>query len=216
MITKPQRVTRGLAVAAWFRLWAGLQPHAASKPLVAFNVNRISAGTANSFAATTLDAHLAKAGVAIGPGVLPSGALNTFGCVGGSMTSLAAAIAHGDYLSITIAPRAGHIYSLTSLTATFSSTSAEGVTIALLSSAMGFTDGRWHWIYRFAGNLAPPTQSLDLSDVAALSDLTTAIELRFYAYSGTGYPVGLRIRHASGNDLALYGTTSAIPEPSFT
>ncbi len=130
--------------------------------------------------------------------------------------TLADAIAGNDYLSFTLTPKAGHSFSISSVSATFSSSSGAGFTIALLSSATGFTAGDALWSFYSSGLLGGTSalQTADLSSVTALLALSNAVEFRFYGYYDSGSGT-IGISDIAGiNDLTISGIASAVPEPS--
>jgi hypothetical protein len=182
--------------------------------IVAWDVTGVTAVAQNPFAATMLNASLASASLTLGAGVNASATSNTFGGSGFDQTSLANAITAGDYLSFTVTPAATTSFSLSSLSLLFGvGTAVTNFNLALMANVSGFTTGDALWTYSFS-TASPAAQNVGLGGFAALQELAAAIEFRVYGWRDTTGTSTFRIRDNAGNDLALSGSVSAIPEPS--
>lgn len=181
--------------------------------LVAWNVNGINASTTNPFSATTLGANMGSGSLTLGSGVTASAAANTFGASNFDTTSLSSAITGGDYISFTAAPGSGFAFSASSLSLTFGVATATSFNVALMSSATGFTAGNQIWSFSFS-TASPSTQTVTLSGVSALQNVSASTEFRLYGFRDTSGTTTFRIRDLSGDDISLTGSMSAVPEPS--
>jgi hypothetical protein len=187
---------------------------AATGQLVSWEITGANATVTNPQPATFLAANIASASLTLGSGVTAASAADTFGGSGFNTTSLAAAIAGDDYLSITITPGAGHNLSITSLSLlTGVSTAVTSFHGEILSSATGFTASDAVHSYLFATTSAP-IQSITLSGVSALQNVLGPIEFRVYGWRDTAGTSSFRFRNLSGSDLVITGSVTAIPEPS--
>jgi len=211
--TTPTPPMKALAIAMLFLLSITLCPRAQAQ-IVAWEISGTSAAASNPMAATFLASGLASAQLALGSGVNASAAADTFGASGFNATSLAAAIAANQYLSITFTPAAGQALSLTSLSLQTSvSTAVSSFHAALLSSVTGFTAGDSLHTYAFS-TAAAPLQTATLSGESDLQGLTTATEFRLYGWRDATGTSTFRFRSLSGYDVSIAGTVSAVPEPS--
>lgn len=197
-----------------FLLLLSILSPAASGQLVAWNVNGIDAETDPSLSGV-LGPNIAFGELTLGSGVSPSGTANTFGGSNFNQTSLAAAITQNDYLAFTVAPAAGHTFSVSSITINPGLSSATDFNIALFSSAGGYEVDDILWSYSFNATL-PSAQMITLSDFPELQDLASETEFRLYGWRGTAGTSTFRIRDLSGYDLVINGSTgiAAVPEPS--
>lgn len=204
---------KALATACLFSLSIALCPRAQAQ-IIAWEISGTNATAANPLAATTLGSGLASAQLSLGSGVSASAAADTFGATGFNATSLAAAIAANQYLSITLTPAAGYSLSLTSLALQTSvSTAVSSFHGALLSSATGFAADDALHTYAFS-TAAAPLQTATLSGENDLQGLTTATEFRLYGWRDTTGSSTFRFRSLSGYDVSFAGAVSAVPEPS--
>ncbi|MBI5380403.1 MAG: PEP-CTERM sorting domain-containing protein [Opitutae bacterium] len=145
------------------------------------------------------------------PGVPSS---NAFGASGFTATSLTGAMSGNDYFSFSITVNDGYSLSLTSISMKMSDTTNGPTSAALFSSVGGFSStSSAIQTWSLTGN-ASNDQTITLSS-GAFTNLTGTVEFRLYGYGGdTGTTDKLRFRNLAGNDLALCGTLSAVPEPS--
>lgn len=204
---------RPLIIALILPLSLALTPRAQAQ-LVAWEIGGTSAGTSNPLPAATLDAGVASAELTLGSGVTASSAADTFGGTGFNATSLAAAIAANQYLSITFTPAAGHTVSLASISLqTGVGSAVADFHGALLSSATGFTSGDALYTYAF-GTASASLQTATLSGVGDLQDLAGATEFRLYGWRDSAGTSTFRFRSLSGYDVTIQGTVSAVPEPA--
>lgn len=204
---------KALAAALLLSLSITLCPRAQAQ-IVAWEISGTNAGASNPLAAATLASGLASANLALGSGVTASSAADTFGASGFNSTSLAAAIAANQYLSLTLTPAAGHALDLTSISLlTGVSTAVTDFHGALLSSATGFTAADALHTYAF-GTASAPLQTATLSGETALQDLSTATEFRLYGWRDTTGTSTFRFRSLTGYDVSITGTVSAVPEPA--
>ncbi|MBI4623969.1 MAG: hypothetical protein HY736_12230 [Verrucomicrobia bacterium] len=184
--------------------------------IVAWDVSSQNAAATNPLPASTLDSRFTSASLTLGSGVVASDAGSTFGGSGFGQTSLAEAISGGDYLSFSLTPASGSTFSLSSMSLLFGVATATVTTnfnVALTSSASGFTAGNALWNFAF-GTASPGVQTITLSSFPSLQDLTLVVEFRLYGWRDVSGTTTFRIRSNSGNDLSVFGTVSAIPEPS--
>jgi hypothetical protein len=182
--------------------------------LVAWNVNGVNANTTNPFLATTLGPNMASGTATHGSGVTASSAASTFGGSNFDTTSLANAISGNDFIAFIVTPNSGFSFSASLLSLTFGvSTAVTNFNVALMSSATGFTAGNQLWTFAFS-TASPATQSITLSGISGLQNLTSTTEFRIYGYRDTTGTSTFRIRDLTGDDASLSGSTTAIPEPS--
>lgn len=178
--------------------------------IVTWEFDGIDSGSNLPRPATTLDSNLASATIGHGAGVAITGPSGTIAGGNMSSTSLANAITDDKYLRFTLTPSANGQFSVSSLTVYFSTNSGSTHTAVLMSSATGFTSSSGLWNGSVAGS-SSSTYSIDLSAVSALQNVSSATEFRFYSFGADGQ---LRIFNSAGTDLAVFGTTAAVPEPS--
>ncbi len=143
---------------------------------------------------------------------------NGWGANGVNQTTQAAAITDNDYLYFALAPGADKSMSLSAL----------DFNVRLVSGPWNSGAARYLWQYKVGdgeftnvgsalalqgvydtNGVAQPT--LDLSGITALQNVTETVEFRVYAWGTGGQFVFGRL---AGNDLALSGTVSSVPEPS--
>lgn len=168
-----------------------------------------------------LSNHIASALLTIGPGASPSAAQSTFGGYGFNQSSLASAIANGDYISFTVAPTPGYILSISSIEVLLGKGSSTATTMQtyLFSSRTGFDERSSLEHFSFNSVSAkkhtfPDTPSYTFLDtVPSLQQVDSMLEFRLYGFSSTSSDT-LRIRDLSGADLTVFGSVSAVPEPS--
>lgn len=181
--------------------------------IVAWNVSGTNAAASRPLAATLLDSALAGGTLNFGSGVTASSAANTFGGSGFDQTSLAGAMSAGDFLSVTITPLPDHALALTSLTMLFGVSSAvTDFHLTLASNVTDFTPGGSLWDFAF-GNTLPAAQTVDLTGIASLQSIDSAIEFRIYGWRDGPGTTTFRFRDNAGADLSLAGSISVIPEP---
>ncbi len=182
--------------------------------IAAWEIAGTSASTSNPNPADTLGDFIDNASLTLGAGITASSAADTFGGSGFNSTSLASAITGDQYLSFTLTPSTGYAVSFDSLSllsgVSSATTSFHG---EVLSSATGFNSGASLHSYSFSSTSAP-LQSITLSGVSALQNVTGPVEFRIYGWRDTGGTSTFRLRSLTGTDLVLNGTVSAVPEPS--
>ncbi len=204
---------KSLAAGLLLSLSIVLGPQAQAQ-IVAWEISGSNASTSDPLAASTLASGLASGELSLGSGVTASSAADTFGASGFNSTSLAAAIAANQYLSLTLTPTAGHALDLSSISLlTGVSTAVINFNGALLSSATGFTTDDALHTYAFSSASAP-LQTATLSGESGLQDLTTATEFRVYGWRDDAGTSTFRFRSLTGYDVSIAGTVSAVPEPS--
>lgn len=204
---------KALVTALLLPLSIALCPSAQAQ-IVAWELSGANAVTSNPLAATNLGAGMASAQLTLGSGLTASSAIDTFGGSGFNSTSLAAAIAANQYLSITFTPAAGQAVSLTAISLQSGvATAVTNFNAALLSSATGFTAGDALYSYAF-GTASASLQTATLTGEAGLQGLTTATEFRLYGWRDVAGSSTFRFRSLSGNDVSIQGTVSAVPEPA--
>lgn len=182
--------------------------------LATWEVNTVNAGSTNPFSATTLASNVMSANLALGSGVSASTAADTFGGSNFNQISLSNAITGGDYISFSISPSIGYSISISSITFNSGvSTTVTNFNGNLLSSVTGFTSSDSLLTYSFSA-LGASAQSVTLSAISSLQNVTSAVEFRLYGFRDTSGTSTFRIRNLSGNDLVINGTASVIPEPS--
>ena len=186
----------------------------AQAQVAAWEIAGTNASTSNPKPAGTLGSFMDSASLTLGAGITASAAADTFGGSGFNATSLASAITGNQYLSFTLIPTTGYAVSFTSLSllsgVSTATTSFHG---EVLSSATGFNSGASLHSYSFSSTSAP-LQSITLSGVSALQNVTGPVEFRIYGWRDTGGTSTFRLRSLTGTDLVLNGTVSAVPEPS--
>lgn len=189
-------------------------PHPLMAQPAIWEITGANASTTNPRAATSLGTNITSASLTLGSGVTASNSGDTFGGSGFNSTTLSTAISGGDYLSFTITPADGFAISISSLSLNSGvSTAVTNFNVSLLSSATGFTgaDSLYNYSFSTAG---APTQSITLTGVTALQNVSGSLEFRLYGWRDTAGTSTFRIRNLSGNDLVINGSVSAIPEPS--
>jgi len=181
--------------------------------IAAWDVNGQTAAANHPFSASLLDGGLAEANLTLGGGLGASSTANTFGGVSFDQTSLAGAIAAGDYLSIGLTVSPGLELGLTSMSLLFGvSTAVTNFNLALTSDGSGFIESAVLWSHSFSTAL-PAAQAISLSGYSFLQGLTDAFEFRLYGWRDPAGTTTFRIRDNSGYDVALFGATTAVPEP---
>ncbi len=182
--------------------------------IVAWDVINQNSSATNPLSASILDGRLTSASLTLGSGVGASAAGSTFGGSGFDQTSLAAALSGGDYLSFSLTPASGSSFSVSSMSLLFGvSTAVTNFNVALVSNVSGFTAENALWNFAF-GTASPAMQTITLSSVPDLQNLTSVVEFRLYGWRDTSGTTTFRIRENAGNDLSVLGTATAIPEPS--
>ena len=199
----------GLLIGAMLALGDAAQGQIAS-----WEITGANATATNPQAATSIASNIASASLTLGSGVTAASAADTFGGSNFNTTSLAAAITGSDYISFSIAPSAGYSLSISSISLNSGvATAVSNFHGELLSSVTGFTSSNSLHSYGFSTTGAP-AQSITLSGVSALQNLSSSIEFRLYGWRDPAGTSTFRIRNLSGNDLVISGSVTAIPEPS--
>lgn len=135
--------------------------------------------------------------------------------------SLATAIANDDYATITITPDAGQEIDFSNFHVILGinvGTETGDNSIALLSSATGFTAADALDVYEpvtaTGGALANTAFDTNLAGVAALQNVTGAVEFRlYYSQVGNRIGIGAPFSGAVQDDLRIDGTVTTVPEP---
>lgn len=167
--------------------------------------------------ADSVGENITSAVMTLGSGVSASAANDTFGASGFTETSLSSAISANDYISITVTASGGFEIDFTSidfLTGIASSLTENNFNVSLQSDATGFNDSSSLHDYSFS-NTSPSAQSVTLSGVSGLQNRIGSTEFRLYGWKDSdGGTSTFRIRSNSGDDLEIFGSVSAVPEPS--
>lgn len=138
----------------------------------------------------------------------------------GASASLATAISDGNYFEFTLTAASGFELTVTSIDMYGAASSSGADNVALLSSVDGFTDAD---AIATVSNVAGVTGGFD-TDSSGFGDSITlsgmqyegvgSISFRIYGWNiSTGSGI-THLRNLSGNDLEVFGTVSAVPEPS--
>lgn len=160
-----------------------------------------------------------------GPGVTATNSWfdDRFAPRGWQSTSLADALAAGEYLSFTVSVNEGVSLDLTDIDSTLFTQNMRPRSFALLASATGFTSG--DVITDFGGivtgiqSFGQETRNANLSNVAALQNLTGTVEFRIYAYGATTNSFeAVGIGNQTGSEITLRGklSTNSIEPESVT
>lgn len=161
---------------------------------------------------------LVAAGLGRGGGTTLAGLNNGWGIASVNQTSFETAVTDNDYISFSLAPQAGYSLAITAL----------DFNVRLPQAAWDAGNARYQWQYKVGEgsfvnlgtaqaltgtyNTNGATQpTLDLSGLTALQNITETVEFRLYAWNTSGQFVFGRL---AGDDLALSGSVSAVPEPA--
>ncbi|HLP25773.1 MAG TPA: PEP-CTERM sorting domain-containing protein [Acidobacteriota bacterium] len=180
-----------------------------------FNTATGSEASAN---ATTNNASLATSTLSRGGGISATALENSFNSTGftNGAASLSAAVSNNDYITFSIAPQAGFQVSIATLDAVFRRTSTGPTSFQWQYSLDAFATagtniGDTISFTSTVTNGVAQTQ-ISLSGVTQLQSITGTAVFRLYAWGATGGNFALG--RQSGNDLAIGGSISAVPEPS--
>lgn len=211
-------------------LWAAILcmaalPHAQAVTLLAWDPGGLSGTWPEDWSSTsqggtvTVDSGVQiTAGLGRGSGTSLAGLNNGWGAGSINQTTRSAAETDNDYLFFALSPQAGYEMSLSSL----------DFNIRIPQSGWDAGNSRYIWQYKVGdgsftdigteqplvgdyntNGAAQPT--IDLSGIAALQNITEAVEFRVYAWGTTGQFVFGR---QTGDDLVLAGSVGTVPEPS--
>ncbi len=171
---------------------------------------------------TTLNANLDDTLLSRGAGIDPSDLSNGFASTGFSIgvTSLSTAISAGDFITFAVSAKSGFLVSLTTLNVTFRRSNTGPNSFQWVHSLDGFnTTGAnlgesFSYMGTESNGLAQP--SVTLSGVNALQSLAadSVVTFRLYGWGASNAGGTFALGRLSGNDLAVGGVISAIPEPS--
>ncbi len=185
--------------------------------ILAWEMNGL-AGNEATFNSTTTDANLNTSTLSRGGGLNASSLANSFSST--SFTAgadLAAAITANDFLQFTVSPVVGQMVSLSTLNANFRRSasgpngfqwqySLDGFSTAgsNIGSAISYTDTATNGLAQAA---------IDLTGISALQNVANpaVITIRLYGYGASDTVGTFAIGRLAGNDLAIIGSTSAIP-----
>ena len=159
-----------------------------------------AAGT-NAYAATGISS---PSLITRGVGVNAYANGDSFSATGWNAASLENAISSNDYFEFSIAASAGYALTITNWNALFYRTATSASNWVLRSSADSF-----------AANIDSYTITNDLrNDLDGVLNLTgSSLTFRLYGW-GASSSTGAARFEGTGNELELYGTVSAIPEPT--
>ena len=144
-----------------------------------------------------------------GSTVTPNGNGNRFGGTWASQTS----VATNQYIQFTATPALGYMFTPTSFVFIWDRSSTGPSSVALRSSADGFTNDLGVLTGLSTGGTSTTTfRTITISGLTALSSATT---FRLYAYNGTGGTAGFDCA-SSQNNVILNGYTEAAPPPSIS
>lgn len=135
--------------------------------------------------------------------------------------SLTTAIANDDYATVTVTPDAGQEIDFSNFHVVLGinvGMNAGDNSIALLSSATGFTDADALDVYEPViatnGGVASTTYDTDLTSIAALQNVTSPVEFRlYYSQVGNRIGIGAPFSGAVEDDVRVDGTVAPVPEP---
>jgi hypothetical protein len=204
-----------LAVALGLAPWGEAQ-------IVAWDFNG-SLGNETSSNANTLHARLNPVTITRGAGLGATPLADSFAAVGWSTTSttLAAAQTANEYFAFTVSPIAGYAVSFSTLNATFGRTAVGAPNqFQWQYSLDGFASAGVNIgsvvVFNSIQSYGQSQGSISLSGISALQSISSAsqVEFRLYAYGATGASGTVHFGYLEGNELALGGSVSAIPEPA--
>jgi len=153
---------------------------------------------------TTVNANMEDpAYITRGAGAVPALNGGRFNANNWTETSLANAITAEDYFTWTINADPGYVFAVTNVAFNFQRSSTGGQDWALRSSADGFATDIQTW--SALGNGSYNTDTVLGS--------ASSLEFRFYGYNGSS-TAGTAGFEGTGDDLTVYGTLAAIPEPT--
>ena len=181
-----------------------------------FNGNTGSETTVNS---TTTSPNLNVSTVSRGAGLSANALANSFSSTSFSSTgtSLNDAITNNDYLQFTVSPQSGFRVSLSTLDANFRRSSTGPNTFQWQYSLDGFATPGINvgptitYTGTETNGVAQP--QIDLSTVPALQNVAfpNTVTFRLYGWNATSAAGTFALGRLDGNDLAVGGTTEAIP-----
>lgn len=181
----------------------------AQTTLASWDVADVNAAALGGSMNGLLTASLASATLTIGPGASPSVAKSTFGGNDFDQSSLAAAIASGDYIGFTLTAAPGYTLQISKVSILLGKTSSSEVIMETHLFSRTGASGESNWIDTYSFDELSADRRI--FDIPASS--VQSVEFRLYGFSGATTDT-LRIRSLSGSDLIVSGTVTAVPEPS--
>lgn len=205
-------INRRLSVLLAGSVVAGIAVSAADAAVLASWENNDLTGPEASAPADVVDAGLAAApALTRGAGLGTPPYADTFSGSRAEESSLADAIADGDYFSWTMTADPGFELSLESLSLR-PSTQAASLTMVLFSSVDGFAAGGEIDTYTFSGNNTQFT-----TDLSGLSNVSS-VEFRLVAFGSDNQfqqmGIGRAFNGNADDDLVISGAAVPIPEPA--
>ncbi len=175
-------------------------------------------GNEISVSATTIDPNLDPSAVIRGSGINASGLANSFSATDFTLNGTQAnAIANNDFFEFSVSSKTGFTLSLSTLDVTLRrSSTGPNTYIWRYSIGSGFTTIGSPVSYTSTATSGVAQTQLNLSSISALQDLssTATATFRLYAYgTGTATTGTFAIGRLAGNDLAVGGSVTAVPEP---
>lgn len=183
-------------------------------------------GNETTVTATTLSPNLNNTAVSRGAGINPVATGDTYASNGFTTgpTSLATAIANGDYIEFTINPKPGYMASLSTLDANFRRSGTGPNSFQWQYSLDGFaTPGNnigSSFTYSLSTSNGDPQTQIDLSSIPALQTFNnaTTLSFRLYAWGATNSSGTFALGRPAtpANDLAIGGTVSVMTVHNLT
>lgn len=174
-------------------------------------------GTETSQPSATNDAGVLATSLTLGAGVTPAangnrfGGSNWFDTGDTNPTTFSESFAGDDYIQFIVTPTAGNSISLTSLSFVWDFSGTGPKSLTARSSIDGFSND-----IGGVQNLTASTSALRSITFSGLTNITTAVTIRLYGWgaTGTGGTGGFDSNGAVAPNVLLYGSVTAIPEPS--
>lgn len=175
-----------------------------------------------AFTSSSAVTGIADAKLQLSSALNPSTSASQYGGkVSTTEASLAAAIAAGHYIEISISVASGYELSLSSIEMSGQTSGTGWTDAAFMSAIAGYTDGNEldsvTGIAGITGGLDTDSSGwgapIDLSG-AAYQNLTGTTTFRIYGWGATSGSGVSYIRDLSGDDFVINGSVSAVPEPA--
>lgn len=193
-----------------------------SAQIIAWETSGLTSYGPSPFAATTIHSNLSSGGLIRGSGITTGGTppADVWGGTGWdtSATTVAAAISAGEFVTFTLSASTGYQFSLTALSANFRRSASGPSSFQWQYSTNGssFTDIGSPFSYTGTETNGLAQTSITLSGISALQNIgsSTTLTLRLVTYGANGSTGSWGFGRLAGNDLALTGSVTAIPEPA--
>jgi len=211
---------RAFWIAALCMLASATLAYAQPIALLAWDTTGNSGITADPYAATAVAANMQSSALNRGSGLTATSLSNGYASSGwDGTTNLTQATAANNFLQFTAQAASSFALSADAIEMNFRTTGTGPMTFQWVYSFDGFaTAGTAIGTATTRSNPGSGTQvdnyTIDLSEILALQEFTTAVTFRLYGWDASGSAGTAAFGNSTGNNLVLIGTAQLIPEPA--